>query len=72
VLAAWSVSSSLTIAALTALWGVLATATSPRIAIAVAGVLLLTTPVFLLFMPRGESAARPVVKPDLAISLRRE
>ena len=44
VLAAWSVSSSLTIAALTALWGVLASLTSPRIAIAVAGVLLLTTP----------------------------
>jgi hypothetical protein len=79
VLAAWSVSSSLTIAALTALWGVLASLTSPRIAIAVAGVLLLTTPLFLLFLPR-EPAAQPdldtpparVDKPDLAISLRRE
>jgi MFS family permease len=59
VLAAWSVSSSLTIAALTALWGVLASLTSPRVAIAVAGVLLLTTPVFLFFVPRRESAAQP-------------
>jgi hypothetical protein len=59
VLAAWSVSSSLTIAALTALWGVLASLTSPRVAIAVAGVLLLSTPLFLLFVPRSESAAQP-------------
>ncbi len=48
-LSAWSVSSSVTIAALTALWGLLANATSPRTAIAVAGVLILATP---LLLPR--------------------
>ena len=47
VLAAWSVSTSLATAALTAVWGVLASLTSPRIAIAVAGILLLATPVLL-------------------------
>jgi MFS family permease len=51
VLAAWSVSTSLATAALTALWGVLATLTSPRIAIAIAGVLLLGTP---LLLPRRQ------------------
>ena len=48
-LSAWSISSSATIAALTALWGLLASATSPRTAIAVAGVLILATP---LLLPR--------------------
>jgi MFS family permease len=48
-LTAWSVSSSAAIATLTALWGVLATVTGPRTAIAAAGVLLLTTP---LLLPR--------------------
>jgi MFS family permease len=48
-LSAWSVSSSATIAALTALWGLLATIISPRAAIAIAGVLLLATP---LLLPR--------------------
>jgi MFS family permease len=52
-LAAWSVSRNLTTAALAALWGVLASLSSPRIAIAVAGILLLATP-FLL--PRRELA----------------
>ena len=33
-LSAWSVTSNLTVAVLTALWGVLASVTSPRIAIA--------------------------------------
>ncbi len=50
-LSAWSVSSSATIAALTALWGLLATLTSPRAAIATAGVLLLATP---LLLPRRD------------------
>ena len=59
VLAAWSVSSSLTIAALTALWGVLASLTSPRVAIAAARSLA-DTPVFLL-VPRRESAAQPTL-----------
>jgi MFS family permease len=56
VLAAWSVSTSLATAALTAAWGVLASLTSPRIAIAIAGVLLLATP---LLLPRRDHAPRP-------------
>ena len=40
-LSAWSISSSATIAALTALWGLLAAAVGPRPAIALAGLLLL-------------------------------
>jgi MFS family permease len=46
-LSAWSVTSKLTIASMTALWGLLAGLTSPRAAIATAGVLILATP-FLL------------------------
>jgi MFS family permease len=48
-LSAWSVTSNATIAALTALWGVLAALTDPRAAIAIAGLLLLATP---LLLPR--------------------
>ena len=51
-LSAWSVSSKATIAALTALWGVLASLTSPRIAIAAAGLLMLATPLLLLRLLR--------------------
>ncbi|MEW2433458.1 MFS transporter [Streptomyces caniferus] len=54
-LAAWSISSSAAIAAMTALWGLLAALIGPRTAIAAAGVLLLATP-FLL--PRREIASR--------------
>lgn len=50
-LSAWSVSGNALKAALTALWGLLAGVTSPRTAIAVAGVLLLATP---LLLPRRE------------------
>jgi MFS family permease len=53
-LSAWSVSSSATIAALTALWGLLASITSPRAAIALAGLLILTTP---LLLPRHDPHA---------------
>ncbi|OON72917.1 MFS transporter [Streptomyces tsukubensis] len=49
-LSAWSVTSKLCTAGMTALWGVLASATGPRPAIAIAGLLSLATP-FLL--PRG-------------------
>jgi hypothetical protein len=49
ILSAWSVSSSATIAALTAVFGVLAGSTGPRTAIAIAGALMLTTP---LLLPR--------------------
>jgi MFS family permease len=44
LLSAWSVTTGITIAALTALGGLLASMTGPRAAIAIAGLLLLTTP----------------------------
>ena len=47
VLASWSVSSNLSIALLTALWGVLAEFTGPRAAIGLAGLCLLATPLLL-------------------------
>jgi MFS family permease len=50
-LTAWSVTSNATVAALTAAWGVLATVTGARTAIAIAGVLLLGTP---LLLPRHD------------------
>ncbi|MGI5206751.1 MFS transporter [Spirillospora sp. CA-108201] len=55
VLAAWSVSSKLTIAALTGLWGLLAGLTGPRTAVAVAGVLSLATPALLFRNRRAMS-----------------
>ncbi|CCH31718.1 MFS transporter [Actinosynnema sp. NPDC047251] len=58
-LAAWSVTSALTTAALTALWGVLAAMVGVREAVLTAGILLLATP-FLL--PRAD----PVPEPDFA------
>jgi MFS family permease len=54
-LSAWSISSSATIAALTALWGLLASITSPRTALAIAGLLILTTP---LLLPRHDHTQR--------------
>ncbi len=54
-LTAWSISTSAAIAATTALWGVLAAVTTPRAAIAVAGVLLLASP---LLLPRRGEAER--------------
>jgi MFS family permease len=56
MLSAWSVSGSITTAALTALWGVLASLTSPRTGIAVAGVLMLGTP---LLLPRRDRTPQP-------------
>ncbi|CAM5666240.1 MFS transporter [Streptomyces avidinii] len=47
VLVAWRVTSTGAIAALTALWGALAAVTSARVAIGIAGVLLLATPLLL-------------------------
>ena len=57
-LSAWSISTSASIAAMTALWGLLASLTSPRTGIAIAGLLMLATP---LLLPRRKhlSAARP-------------
>ena len=46
-LSAWSVTSNATVAALTALWGLLASLTSLRVVLAIAGLLLLTTPILL-------------------------
>jgi MFS family permease len=54
-LAAWNVSSNAARAALTALWGVLAALTSARAAVAVAGGLLLLTP---LLLARYRSASK--------------
>jgi MFS family permease len=53
-LSAWSVTSSASIATLTALWGLLAGMIGPRTAIAIAGVLLLATP---LLLPRRDPAS---------------
>jgi MFS family permease len=54
-MAAWTVSSNATIATLTALWGLLAAFLGARGAIALAGVLLLATP---LLLPRLDAAPR--------------
>ncbi|HEX4716995.1 MAG TPA: MFS transporter [Thermoleophilaceae bacterium] len=68
-LSAWSVTSSATIAVMTAIWGLLASVTSPRIAIAIAGLLLLTTP---LLLPRAATRRRssrplqPAARPEPA------
>ncbi|MFE6070952.1 MFS transporter [Streptomyces sp. NPDC056525] len=53
-LTAWSVTAKASLAALTALWGLLAAAVGPRAAIGLAGVLLLATP---LLLPREEVRA---------------
>ena len=58
MLSAWSVSTSATIAVLTALWGLLAALTSPRAGIGIAGALLLATPL-LLPRPRSLASVRP-------------
>jgi hypothetical protein len=57
-LSAWSVTSKVSIAVLTALWGLLAAITSARIAIAAAGLLMLATP-FLLPRPGRASRRQP-------------
>ncbi|WP_091107143.1 MFS transporter [Micromonospora citrea] len=61
-LSAWSISSSAAIAVLSALGGLLAAATGPRAAIAVAGLLILASP---LLLPRRQGSA-PVTEPELA------
>ncbi|NUP20632.1 MAG: MFS transporter [Streptomyces sp.] len=50
-LSAWQITGRTTIAAMTALWGLLAALTGPRIAIGLAGALMLATP---LLLPRRE------------------
>jgi MFS family permease len=54
-LSAWSVTSNATIAAMTAVWGLLAAVTGPRSAIAFAGLLIMTTP---LLLPRHDRTPR--------------
>ncbi|MFJ8943500.1 MFS transporter [Streptomyces sp. NPDC102395] len=56
-LSAWSVGTKASVAVLTALWGGLAALTGPRTAIALAGALLLATPLLLLAVRRAETAA---------------
>jgi MFS family permease len=53
-LSAWSITGNATIAAMTAMWGLLADLTNPRTAIAIAGLLILTTP---LLLPRRDHHA---------------
>jgi hypothetical protein len=55
-LSAWSVSSNATIAAMTALWGLLASITGPRAAIAIAGLLILPAG---LLLPRRAGSPQP-------------
>lgn len=55
-LTAWSVTTKASIAATTALWGLLAAVTGTRAALALAGLLLLASP---LLLPRGRAAVRP-------------
>jgi MFS family permease len=56
-LSAWSVSTKASIAALTAVWGLIASLTGPRVAIGIAGVLVLVTP--LLLPRRDRTPAQP-------------
>ncbi|MFC1406817.1 MULTISPECIES: MFS transporter [Streptacidiphilus] len=62
-LSAWSIGQQASIAVLTALAGLLADATGPRTGLAVAGLLILATP---LLLPRREPAAQP--RPELVPS----
>jgi MFS family permease len=58
VLSAWSVTSNATIAVLTALWGLLAGLTGPRMAIAIAGILMLLSPFLLPRQARASERER--------------
>ncbi len=62
-LSAWSVTGKAATAALTALWGLLASLTGPRAAIALAGVLLLATPLLLPRTPRTTARPSPASVP---------
>ncbi|MEU9645416.1 MFS transporter [Streptomyces sp. NPDC048188] len=57
-LSAWTISAKLTTAALTAVWGLLASLTGTRTAVALAGVLMLATP---LLLPRRAHAPAPAL-----------
>lgn len=76
-LSAWQISSSLATAFLTLAWGVLAALTSTRIAIGLAGLLLLATPLLLLraatsrdsaparTVAPGERQTRPLITEEM-------
>ncbi|MFD5624811.1 MFS transporter [Streptomyces sp. NPDC127072] len=64
-LSAWSVTGKATVAAVTGLWGLLAGVTGPRTAIAVAGLLVLATP---LLLPRHDRAPLPEKEPAANVS----
>ncbi|MCD9879477.1 MFS transporter [Streptomyces guryensis] len=61
-LSAWSVTGKATAAGMTALWGLLAGLTGPRAAIAVAGVLVLATP---LLLPRRIAGSPEMALPSV-------
>jgi len=61
-LSAWSVTTKATAAAMTALWGLLAGLTGPRAAIALAGVLVLATP---LLLPRRIAGPAEMPQPSV-------
>ncbi|MEU9401477.1 MFS transporter [Streptomyces sp. NPDC048242] len=63
VLSAWTVTTKATTALLTAVWGVLGTTLGPRTAIALAGLLLLATP---LLLPRRATALPAEPEPSVA------
>ncbi|MFE0418911.1 MFS transporter [Streptomyces tendae] len=63
-LSAWTVSGKLTTAALTAVWGLLAGLTGTRTAVALAGALLLATPLLLPRRPRTPAPAPVRPTPD--------
>ncbi len=67
-LSAWSVTTSASIAALTALWGLLAGIAGPRTAIAIAGVLLLATPLLLPRRDRASSQHREPAPADATLA----
>ncbi|MFJ4828580.1 MFS transporter [Streptomyces sp. NPDC088747] len=64
-LSAWSVTGKATVAAVTALWGLLAGVTGTRTAIAVAGLLVVATP---LLLPRHDRAPLPEKEPAANVS----
>ncbi|WP_254647680.1 MFS transporter [Streptomyces sp. GbtcB6] len=63
-LSAWSITGKATTAAMTALWGLLASLTGPRTAIALAGILLLATPLLLLRETATERPSPATVPPS--------
>ncbi|MGW5555750.1 MFS transporter [Micromonospora sp. NPDC003944] len=64
-LSAWSIGSGVAIAVLSALGGLLAEATSPRTAIAVAGLVVFTSP---LLLPRVPAVGRPAAEHPAPVS----